>query len=296
VPRDAGSNREADDMSPPFLISPADLSRLLGQPNVSVVDASWYLPAQGRQARSEFDAAHVPGAVFFDQDAVVDPTSSLPHTLPTPELFARAVGALGIAEDDTIIVYDGLGLFSAPRVWWLLRTFGASNVRVLDGGFPAWTAARLAVEAGPAHPMVRTFNAHFDADAVATLSDMRRHVVHQDVQILDARAADRFAATAPEPRAGVRSGHMPGATSLAFTRLMEDGKLRGPAALRQVFVEAGVDLDQPIVTSCGSGVTAAVINLALASVGKEDARLYDGSWTEWGSLPDTPVETGGGAA
>lgn len=296
MPHDAGSNRKADDMSNALLISPADLSQLIGQPNISVVDASWYLPAQGRQARPEFEAAHVPGAVFFDQDAVVDPASSLPHTLPSPDLFAQAAGALGIAEDDTIIVYDGLGLFSAPRVWWLLKTFGAADVRVLDGGFPAWSAAGLPVETGPAHAVARTFRTRFNADAVATLGAMREHVDHQDVQILDARAADRFAGTAPEPRAGVRSGHMPGATSLAFTRLTQDGRLRDPAALRQVFAKAGVDLEQPVVTSCGSGVTAAVINLALAAVGKDDAKLYDGSWAEWGGLADTPVETGGGAA
>lgn len=282
-------------MSNPFLISPAELSALLGQPNLSVVDASWYLPAQGRQAKAEFDAAHVPGAVFFDQDAVVDPASALPHTLPSPELFARAAGALGIAETDTIVVYDGLGLFSGPRVWWMLRTYGARDVRLLDGGLPAWTAAGLPTEVGIAHPEAKTFNAVFDADAVATLGEMRTHVDDQDVQILDARPADRFAGAVPEPRAGVRSGHMPGATSLAFGQLGENGRLRDPAELRRIFETNGVDLEQPIVTSCGSGVTAAVINLALASVGREDAKLYDGSWTEWGGLADTPVETGGGA-
>lgn len=281
-------------MTNPFLISPADLSAMLG--TAKVIDASWYLPAQGRQARAEFEAAHVPGAVFFDQDAVVDPASSLPHTLPPADLFARAVGALGISELDTIIVYDGLGLFSGPRVWWMLRSYGARNVRILDGGFPAWIAAGLPTESGAAHPIAATFNAAFDADAVATLDEMRAHVDDQDVQILDARPADRFAGAVPEPRAGVRSGHMPGATSLPFGLLADNGRLRPPAELRQAFARAGVDLEQPIVTSCGSGVTAAVINLALASVGRADARLYDGSWTEWGGLADTPVETSGGAA
>ena len=256
-------------MSNSFLIKPAELADLLDKPNVSVVDASWYLPAQGREAKAEFEAAHVPGAVFFDQDAVVDPTSSLPHTLPSAELFGRAVGALGIADTDTIVVYDGIGLFSGPRVWWMLRTFGARDVRVLDGGLPAWTAAGLPTEAGHAPPAAKTFRATFDADAVATLAEMREHVDHQDTQILDARPAERFAGTVPEPRAGVRSGHMPGATSLAFGQLVDQGRLRDPDALRQIFEKAGVDLDQPIVTSCGSGVTAAVINLALASVGRD---------------------------
>lgn len=283
-------------MTNPLLISPEALSALLGRPGVSVVDASWYLPAQGRAALAEFETEHVPGAVFFDQDAVVDPASSLPHTLPSAEIFARAAGALGIAETDTIVVYDGLGLFSAPRVWWMLRTFGAKDVRLLDGGLPAWKTAGLPTEAGPARPASKTFNATFDANAVATLSDMRGHVAAGNAAILDARPAERFAGLVPEPRAGVRSGHMPGATSLPFGQLAENGRLRSPEELRQIFETAGIDLDGPIVTSCGSGVTAAAISLALASVGKTDAKLYDGSWTEWGSLSDTPVATSGGAA
>lgn len=283
-------------MTSPLLISPEALAPLLGRPGVSVVDASWYLPAQGRAALAEFEAEHVPGAVFFDQDAVVDPASSLPHTLPSAEIFARAAGALGIAETDTIVVYDGLGLFSAPRVWWMLRTFGAHDVRLLDGGLPAWKAAGLSTEAGPARPAQKTFNATFDANAVATLSDMRGHVAAGDAAILDARPAERFAGLVPEPRAGVRSGHMPGATSLPFGQLAENGRLRSPEELRQIFEKAGIDLEGPVVTSCGSGVTAAAISLALAAVGKTDAKLYDGSWTEWGGLSDTPVATSGGAA
>lgn len=276
----------------PHLLSVHDLAAMLGRDGVSVVDASWYLPAQQRQARTEYEATHIPGALFFDHDAVVDPASPLPHTIPSADVFAEAVGALGISDRDQIVVYDGLGLFSAPRVWWLLRTFGARDVRILDGGFPAWQAAGLPTEGGVTHRAPKTFAARFDASAVATLEDMRGHVERGDIQIADARPADRFSAAVPEPRPGVRSGHMPGATSLPFGMLAQDGRLKSAADLRKAFAEAGIDPEKHVVTTCGSGVTAAVINLALASVGSDKARLYDGSWTEWGSTPDTPVATG----
>ncbi|BDA83721.1 thiosulfate sulfurtransferase [Aureimonas sp. SA4125] len=276
----------------PLLIKPADLAARLGEPRLKIVDASWYLPAQNRAARAEFEAGHVPGAVFFDQDAIVAPGSPLPHTIPPAEVFAEAVGALGIAETDTIVVYDGMGLFSAPRVWWLFRTFGARRVLLLDGGFPAWTEGGLPTETGAASPAPDTFTPRFDAGAVATLADMREHVGARDIQIADARPLDRFAAEVPEPRPGVRAGHMPGARSLPIGLLAENGRLKSPEALRAVFTEAGIDPGQPVVTTCGSGVTAAVISLALESVGNRSAKLYDGSWTEWGSAPDTPVETG----
>ncbi|SJZ52537.1 3-mercaptopyruvate sulfurtransferase [Consotaella salsifontis] len=278
-----------------LLISPQELASHLdqaGRSGLSIVDASWTMPAEQRSPRAEFEAAHIPGAVLFDQDEIVLPGSALPHTLPTPEVFAEAVGKLGIAQTDTIVVYDSKGLFSAPRVWWLFKTFGARDVRVLDGGFPAWQAAGLPVEAGPAEPRATTFTPSFNEEAVVFLPEMREIVASQSEQIADARASARFTAEVPEPRPGLRSGHMPGASNLPFDKLIEDGRLKPQEELRRVFAESGLDLDRPIVTSCGSGVTAAVISLALAALDVENTRLYDGSWTEWGSQSDTPVETG----
>lgn len=276
----------------PFLISAGDLAEVLGRPGLSIVDASWYLPAQNRFARAEYDAGHIPGAVFFDQDAVVDPASSLPHTLPSPDIFAKAVGAMGISNTDTIVVYDGMGLFSAPRIWWMFRTFGARDVRLLDGGMPAWVAGGHPVESAAPAVSPTTFEPDFDRDAVADLSEMRRIVSEGGRQIVDVRPAERFAGQAAEPRPGVRAGHMPGAANLPFPLLGEDGRLKSPEALREAMQAAGIDPDAPSVTSCGSGVTAAILNLAFETVGNRNAKLFDGSWTEWGSASDTPVETG----
>lgn len=274
------------------ILSPQELAAASSAGNIRIVDASWYMPAQNRDARAEFEAAHIPGAVFFDQDAVVDPQSSLPHTLPSPSVFSKAAGALGLSSDDRIVVYDGVGLFSAARVWWMLRAFGASDVVVLDGGLPAWLAAGLPTQTGPARPQPAHFDAREPGDAVVGLEAMRHIVESGSIAIADARPAERFSGSAPEPRAGVRSGHMPGASSLPFSALQADGRLKDDAALRAAFRDAGIDPDAPVVTTCGSGVTAAVINLALESLGNHGAKLYDGSWTEWGSHSDTPVETG----
>ena len=276
----------------PFLIGPAELERHIGRDGLSIVDASWYLPAQKRAARAEFEAGHIPGAVFFDQDEIADKSSPLPHTLPDAAFFGQAVSALGIRETDTIVVYDGLGFFSAPRVWWLLRSFGAKDVRLLDGGLPAWVEAGYRLETGPMQPRPAQFQARLDEEAVVFLDEMKEIVGSGAHQIADARSPERFRAEAPEPREGVRGGHMPGARSVPIGRLADEGRLRSEDELRAVFAEAGIDPSRPVITSCGSGVTAAAINFALASLHNHTVRLYDGSWTEWGSRDDTPVETG----
>jgi thiosulfate/3-mercaptopyruvate sulfurtransferase len=279
----------------PFVVAPEWLAARLGG-SVKIVDASWFFPAAGRNARAEYEAGHIPGAVFFDQDEVVDPDSPLPHTLPSPEVFAEHAGRLGLSEDDTIVVYDSLGIYTAPRVWWMLATMGAKDVYVLDGGFDNWKAAGLPVTAEPTLAEPAVFTPHFDAAAVASLEDMKRFVETGASQIADARSPGRFTGEEPEPRAGVRPGHMPGARSVTTFSLSENGRLKDLEALRRTFADAGIDLGRPIATSCGSGVTAAVITLALRSLGHEQNTLYDGSWSEWGARSDTPVETGAAKA
>lgn len=276
----------------PFVVSPDWLEQHLHDPGLSIVDASWYLPDQKRDARAEYDAAHIPGAVFFDQDAVVDPESDLPHTLPPPAEFERHVSAMGITRDDTIIVYDGPGMFTAPRVWWMFRVMGAANVFVLDGGFDNWKADGRPVTDAPTKIAGTAFVPKFDAGRVVHLEAMGDIVAGGSAQIADARGPGRFTGSEPEPRAGMRSGHMPGARNVHYATLSENGYLKDLEGLRAALSEAGIDPARPVVTTCGSGVTAAVINLALASLGAADHRLYDGSWSQWGGRADTPVETG----
>ncbi|MER9584500.1 3-mercaptopyruvate sulfurtransferase [Mesorhizobium sp. M0276] len=276
----------------PFTVDADWLQQRLGEPGLTIVDASWYLPAQKRDARGEYDAAHIPGARFLDQDAVSDPDSPLPHMLPSPQDFAQYVGAMGVSADDTIVVYDGPGFFSAPRAWWMFRVMGVFQTYILDGGFDGWKAAGRPVTAEPTKIAPCVFHADFDAGRVASLADMRRIVDTGESQIADARGAGRFTGAEPEPRAGIRSGHMPGARNLPYSALSENGELLSKDRLRKVIEQAGIDLSKPVVTSCGSGITAAVVTLALETLGHTDNRLYDGSWTEWGGLSDTPVVTG----
>ncbi|MQX77471.1 3-mercaptopyruvate sulfurtransferase [Sinorhizobium medicae] len=275
-----------------FVVSADWLEQRLSDPAVRIVDASWYLPAQNRDPKAEYAAAHIPGAVFFDQDAIADQTSVLPHTLPSPEAFAKAVGAMGIGENDVIVVYDGPGIFTAPRVWWMLRVMGARNVFVLDGGMDGWKAEGRPVTAQLPNPEPRVFKASIDRRAVTSFERMKDVVENRLAQIADARSAGRFSGEEPEPRAGMRSGHMPGARSLPSGVFSEGGKFKDLDQLSRTFADAGIDLSKPVVTTCGSGVTAAIITLALQSLGHKDNTLYDGSWSEWGSRPDTSVATG----
>ena len=278
---------------PKTLVSTDWLAKHLRDPDLRVLDASWYLPAQNRDAKAEYDAAHIPGARFFDIDEISDQRSSLPHMAAPPEKFISRMRAMGVGDGHQVVVYDGAGIFSAARVWWTFRLMGKTDVAVLDGGFPKWQAEGREIEDMP--PVIR--DRHMTVSRQNQLVKDVTQVAHAaklgEAEILDARAAPRFRGEAPEPRPGLRSGHIPGAKNVPFGDVLNpDGTMKSSAALKAVFEAAGVDLKKPAITSCGSGVTAAVLSLALERIGHRNHALYDGSWAEWGMYDDLRVATG----
>lgn len=278
---------------PKTLVSTQWLAAHLKDPDLRVLDASWYLPGSKRDPFAEYQAAHIPGARFFDLDDVSDHRSDLPHMVPPVEKFMSRMRAIGVGDGHQIVVYDGAGLFSAPRVWWLFKLMGQMDIAVLDGGFPKWQAEGHPVEDLPPilrdrHMMVRRQNQMVkDVTQVSAASKLG------ESEIVDARSPGRFYGKDPEPRPGLRAGHIPGSKNVFYKDLLKaDDTMKSPDEMRQVFLEAGVDLDKPVITSCGSGVTAAILSLGLTRMGKTDHSLYDGSWTEWGMFPTLPIATG----
>lgn len=275
-----------------FFVSTDWLAEHLGEADLVVIDGSFFMPDENRNAQAEYLAGHIPGSVFFDIDAIADHTVDLPHMLPQPEAFAAAMRELGISETMRLVVYDAAGLQGVARVWWTLRLFGAKDVKILTGGLPKWKAERRPLESGAVVRAPQNFAVRFDPAAVASAADVLKASQSGAAQIVDARAAPRFRGEMPEPRPGLRSGHIPGSLNVPWREVVDKGEMRAPAEVAAAFARAGVDLSRPIITSCGSGVTAAILLLALETMGKHGIVLYDGSWAEWGGRQDLPITQG----
>lgn len=276
------------------IVSTDWLADHLGSPDIAIIDASWHLPTAKRDAKKEFAAAHIPGAQFFDIDELSDTASSLPHMLPSPEKFSSRMRRMGIGDGKRIVAYDSVGLFSAARAWWMFKVFGHDDVAVLDGGLKKWLAEGRATEDGPALPrQERHFTARFKGSMVKDMKDVAAALKSGASQLADARSGTRFRGEEAEPRPGVRAGHMPGASNVHYASLLNpDGTLKSPPEIEASFAAAGIDLSKPVITSCGSGITAAILSLGLTLTGNRDHALYDGSWTEWGGNPDNSVIAG----
>ncbi len=278
--------------NPEALVSSDWLAKHMDAPDVRVVDASWHMPQANRNARAEYDAQHIPGAVFFDIDDIADSDSALPHMLPPPEKFASRVRKLGLGDGNRIVVYDTTGVSAAARAWWMFRVFGHEDVAVLDGGMTKWQAEGRPVTDTKSEPRERHFTARVNTFLVRDYDQVLADVERRREQFVDARSPGRFNATEPEPRPGLRGGHAPGSINLPFLRLLnpKDKTMLPAEAIRAAFEGAGVDLSKPMLTSCGSGVTACILSLGLYLIGHKDVPVFDGSWTEWASNPDSPIE------
>ncbi|CNK59984.1 putative sulfurtransferase [Yersinia intermedia] len=280
-------------MNSSFLVTPQWLAEHIDDTNIVILDGRMSPPGliPKRNIQVEFEQGHIPGAVYFDIDAIADSSTDLPHMLPSPQVFSEMVGQLGVSEQHTLVIYDDGNLFSAPRVWWTLRIFGAQNVYILAGGISGWQQAGFALESGPTFPTAQTFNATFNDAAVKNIHEVLAVLGNNEIQILDARPAGRFKALEPEPRPGLRLGRIPGSINVPWGSMVENGNLKSPQELEAIFAVQGVDLTKPIITNCGSGVTAAVVALGLAAVNAPSVALYDGSWAEWGASDSLPIDS-----